>query len=214
LGALVLILGLVLALRKRKKIFLYGNIFIITTAFVYGLLIFVWHHIFSLLAGYLRVMEILIGGLGISGGFYFLKEFIRFKKYGPTCQVNAGAKITNKYFVKIQTLLSSSSNIFLILSAIFLFATIITIVEFPCSAAVPMVFAGILANSQLTSIEYIFYIALFIIFYMLDEIIVFLIAFSTMTIKIASSKFVTWITLVEAVVLFLMGAYYLFGFGF
>ena len=52
LGALVLILGLVLAFKQRKKIFVYGAVFIATTALIYGLLIIVWHQIFSALASY------------------------------------------------------------------------------------------------------------------------------------------------------------------
>jgi len=50
------------------------------------------------------------------------------------------------------------------------------------------------------------------LFYMFDEIIIFLIAFFTMTVKLTSAKFVTWITLIESIVLFLLGFYYLFGF--
>jgi len=45
---------------------------------------------------------------------------------------------------------------------------------------------------------------------MLDEIIVFLIAFFTMKIWLASSKIVVWITLLEAIILLALGFYYLF----
>ena len=214
LGALILILGLVLALKERKKILLYGGVFILTTAIIYGMLIFLWHQVFSLFAGYLRVMEIIIGSLGVGGGIYFLREFIRFRKYGPTCEVNTGTKITNRFFPKIQKMLTSSTNPILIIGSVLLFAAIITIVEFPCSAAVPVVFAGILAKAQLSFWNYLLYIALFILFYMLDELIVFLIAFFTMSVKIASPKIIIWITLLEAIILFLLGAYYLFGAGF
>ena len=41
LGALILILGLVLILRSRSKILIFGGIFILTTAIIYGLLILV-----------------------------------------------------------------------------------------------------------------------------------------------------------------------------
>ncbi len=210
LGALVLILGLVLALREKKKILLYGGIFIGTTALVYGLLIVLWHQVFTALASYLRSMEIIIGVLGICGGFYFLKEFIRFRKYGPTCQTQ-GQGVVSKITLKIKKTLQESDNIIVILGSLLIFAAAITIVEFPCSAAIPVFFAGILAEAQLPATLYLLYIAIFVLFYMLDEIIVFLIAFFTMTIKMASPKFVTWITLLEAMILFGLGFYYLFG---
>lgn len=210
LGALVLILGLVLALGSRKKTLLFGGIFIITTAVVYGLLIVIWYKIFSFLIPYMRTMQILIGLLGIGGGIYFFKEFLKFRKQGPTCEIGAGKGIMAKFSSRFQNSLKNSANILLLLGSILLFAGIITIIEFPCSAVVPVAFAGVLAQSGLSTFSYLSYIALFLVFYMLDEIIVFLIAFFTMKIWFASSKAITWITLLEAIILFALGLYYLF----
>ncbi len=210
LGALVLILGLVLAIKSRKKTLLFGGIFIVTTAIVYGLLIVIWYHIFSFLIPYMRIMQILIGLLGIGGGIYFFKEFLKFKKHGPTCEIGAGRRIMAKFSSKFQYSLKNSSNIVLLLGSILLFAGIITIIEFPCSAVVPVAFAGVLAQSGLSTLRYLLYIAIFLVFYMLDEIIVFLVAFFTMKIWLASSKAVTWITLLEAIILLALGFYYLF----
>lgn len=212
LGALALILGLVLVLRSRKKVLAFGGIFIITTAVIYGLLIVLWYQVFAFLAPYLRLMEILIGLLGVGGGVYFLKSFLRSKKQGPTCEVGTGKGIMARFSSRMQQTFEQGGSILVLLGGVLLFAAVITIVEFPCSAAVPVFFAGILASSKLPVFSYLLYIAIFILFYMLDEIIVFLVAVFTMTIKLASKKFVTWVMLAEAIVLFLLGAYYLFGF--
>jgi len=210
LGALVLILGLVLALGSRKKTLLFGGLFIVTTAVVYGLLIVIWYHIFSFLIPYIRIMEILIGLLAIGGGIYFLRQFIKFKKYGPGCEISAGNRIISRFSSRFQKSLKESGNIILILGSVLLFAGIITIVEFPCSAAVPVIFAGVLTQSGLSVFQYLLYIAIFLFFYMLDEIIVFLVAFLTMKIWLASSKAIIWITLLEAIILFGLGIYYIF----
>ncbi len=210
LGALVMILGLVLALKKRKKILAFGGLFILTTAVIYGLLIVVWYQVFSWLSSYLGTMEKIIGVLGIIGGIYFLKQFIRYRKYGPTCEMEKGKGLINKFSSKIKNSLNHSRNIFLIMGVILLFAAIITIVEFPCSAAIPVFFAGLLAEADLSSFSYLIYIALFVFFYMLDEIIIFLIAFLTMNLKLTSPKATTWITLFESIILFGLGLYYLF----
>jgi len=211
LGALVMILGLVLALKRRKKILLFGGLFVITTAIIYGLLIVVWYQIFSWLSSFLGIMEKLIGVLGIVGGIYFLRQFIRYRKYGPTCEMETGKGLINKFSAKIKNSLNNSGNIFLIIGIVLLFAAIITIVEFPCSAAIPVFFAGLLAEADLGTFSYLIYIALFVFFYMLDEIIVFLIAFLTMNLKLLTSpKATTWITLFESIILFALGLYYLF----
>jgi len=211
LGALVLILALVLVLKDRRRIFLFGGAFVITTSLVYGLLIMLWYHLFVVLSPYLKIMEVLIGLLGIGGGVYFLKDFIRFKKQGPTCELETGKGIMQRFSSKMQKTLQGRGKIVAIMASILLFAAVITVAEFPCSAAVPLFFAGVLAGAGLSSGQYLLYIAIFVIFYMIDELVVFLIAASTMTIKLASKKFVTWITLVEAIVLFALGLYYLFG---
>jgi len=209
LGALVLILGLVLAMRSRRKTLVFGGLFIITTAFVYGLLIVIWYQIFSLLVVYIRIMEIVIGVIGIVGALYFFKQFLNFRKYGPTCGITPGQNLMSKFSLKFQEMMNRN-NIFLLLLAILCFAAVITIIEFPCSAVVPVAFAGVLAQSGLSTFSYLLYISLFLLFYMLDEIIVFLIAFFTMKIWLSSSKIVVWITLLEAIILLALGIYYIF----
>ncbi len=211
LGALVLILGLVLVLKSRRKILIFGGVFILATAIVYGLLIVLWFQLFTILAPYLKIMQILIGLLGIGGGVYFFKEFLKFKKYGPTCEIQKSNGLMARFTEKMKKRLDKESGALLLVLTILLFAAIITIVEFPCSAAVPVIFAGILSQAGLPGWQYLSYIALFILFYMLDEIIIFLIAFFTLNLKITSNKFTTWIALIEAIVLFALGLYYLFG---
>jgi len=170
-----------------------------------------WFQLFTILAPYLKIMQILIGLLGIGGGVYFFKEFLKFKKYGPTCEIQKSNGLMARFTEKMKKRLDKESGALLLVLTILLFAAIITIVEFPCSAAVPVIFAGILSQAGLPGWQYLSYIALFILFYMLDEIIIFLIAFFTLNLKITSNKFTTWIALVEAIVLFALGLYYLFG---
>lgn len=214
LGALVLILGLVLAFRSRKRILLFGGIFIFTTAIVYGLLMEVWFVLFSLMASYLRIMQILIGIIAIGGGIYFFRQYLKFRKGAPGCEMGAGEKITSKFAKNIQESFKKPKNILLAIGTIFTFAVLITIIEFPCSGAVPAVYAGILAQAQLSGFQHLFYLALFIIFYLLNEIIIFLVALLTMRLWLASGKFLSYLILTEAIILFLLGIYYLFGFKF
>jgi len=209
LGALVLILGLVLILRSRTKILIFGSAYILTTAVVYGILIILWYQLFYYLAPVLKVMNVFVGILGIAGGIYFLKQFIKFKKQGPACDMPQKNGLVSKFSSKLQNGFKESGGIWAIIISIFVFAIVITVVEFPCSAVIPVLFAGILAHAKVSGLAYLFYIAVYIFFYMLDEIIVFLIAVFTMNIKIASGKIMTWLSLIEAIVLFGLGIYYL-----
>jgi glutaredoxin len=213
LGALILILSLVLSLRSKKKIFFFGGAFLLTTALSYGFLIIFWYKLFEFLSAYLKFIEVFIGLLGVGGGIYFLKQFLDLRKRGPVCESGTGSKVASKFVSKIQKLLKmeSATGFVLVLLAIFAFAFLITVVEFPCSAVVPVAFAALLTKAGLAGFQYLLYISIYIVFYLLDEIVVFLIALFTSKIWLSSPKFTKWIILAEAAILFSLGIYYLFG---
>lgn len=208
LGALALILGLVLILGSRKRILLFGGIFILTTAVIYGLLIILWYKLFSLLTPFMRWFEIGIGLLGIIGAVFFFKQFVKFIKHGPTCEMT-GSKTVASISDKVKRAFENPGNILTLSGVILLFAAVLTIVEFPCSAAIPVMFAGVLSKSSLPVFSYLLYISIFILFYMLDELIIFAIAVSKMRLWLTSSKLTVWITLAEALILGALGLYYL-----
>lgn len=206
LGALILILGIVLAFGSRAKTLIFGLAFILTTAVVYGMLIFVWHKIFLSLAPYISSMEIVIGLLALLGGIYFIWQFIKTKRDGLACESQG---LVQKISIKLTKIISNTTNLIYILAAIVLFAAVVTMIEFPCSAVLPVIYAGIISEAGLSTFNSFLYIALFLFFYMLDEVIIFLIAFFTFKIWIASPRFSLWLNLSASIVLLILGSYYL-----
>lgn len=208
LGALVLILGIVMTLKSKKKILLFGGVFILITVLVYGTLVFLWHQLFTAIMPYIRRMEILIGVLALAGGIYFFREFLKSKKYGATCSFGG---VSNKFAEKIRKLFDENSGILIMLGAVFMFAAVITLIEFPCSAFFPVLFTGVLAQSQVPLSLALFYIGIYSFFYMLNEIIVLIIAVCTMKIWIASPKFITWTNFAASLLFVAFGLYHLVG---
>ncbi len=208
LGALVLILGLVMVLKSRKRIFFFGSTFLITTALSYGLLVFLWHQLFSFIAPYIRSFEILIGLLALAGGVYLLREFYKAYKSGPVCSSN---NLMSRLSPKIEKIFKNKKNVWLLFSAVFLFALIVTIIEFPCSAFLPVLFTSILVEAQTPLNLSLFYIGLYIFVYLLDELIIFIIAVLTLKIKIVSPKFIIFFNLLAALIFLSLGLYYILG---
>ncbi|MDD3710981.1 MAG: glutaredoxin [Patescibacteria group bacterium] len=206
LGALIIILGLVMVLRSRKRILILGGAFLLVTGATYGLLIFMWHQFFSVISPYIKSMELLIGILSIIGGIYLLKEFIKSLKQGATC---SSSGIIAKLSPKVEKIFSSKKSIIVLLGVVILFAAAITIIEFPCSAFLPVLFASILVEAEISLPKTISYMAIFILFYMLDELIIFLIAFFTMRIKIVSPKFINFFNLLAALIFLFLGIFYI-----
>jgi glutaredoxin len=208
LGALVLILGLVMVLKSRKRIFFFGATFLLTTALAYGLLIFLWHQLFSFIAPYIRSLEVLIGVLALIGGVYLLREFYKAYKTGPVCSSN---NLMSRLSPKIEKVFRNKKNLFLLFSVVFLFAIIVTIIEFPCSAFLPVLFTSILVEAQTPLNLSLLYIALYMLMYLLDELIIFIIAVLTLKIKIVSPKFIIFFNLLAALIFIFLGLYYLLG---
>ena len=209
IGALILILTIVLSLNSRRKMLLFGGLFILTTVLVYGLLVFVWSFILELLIGEQEILRFIIGLAAFGGSIFFFRQFWRFYKYGPTCS-SSNSKLARGAIEKLKKSFENpkKGNLYLALSVIS-FAGIITIVELPCSVGIPLTFSGILAGSNLSLLQYIWYIVVFLFFYMLVEFIIFFGAVLTKNIWFAGSKTITWITFIGALVLLYLALYYL-----
>lgn len=206
LGALVLILGLVLTFNSRKKILIFGGLYVLVTALVYWLMIFFWHRLFIFVSPYLRNMEIIIGLLAGVGGWYLFREYLKARKNIAVCRYGG---ISEKLAGKVNEIFEKKSGIFVMILAVLLFAGAITIIEFPCSAFFPLLFSGMLAESGVSFSLSMFYIGIFIFFYMLDELIVLVVATSTLKIWMGSPKTMKWLNLAGSLMLFVFGFYYL-----
>ena len=206
LGALVLILSLVLALRSKKKILTFGGIFILTTVIIYGLLVFLWHQLFVFIAPSIKKIELFIGFFALIGAFYFLREFIKNKRGKAVCKF---AGISEKFSNKLQDLFKRKAGIIALSGAVLLFAAIVTVIEFPCTAFFPVLFAGILTEANVSFSLALFYIFIYILLYMLDEILVLVIAAFTFKIWIASPKSIMYLNLFTSFLLFILSFYYL-----
>jgi len=208
LGALILIIGLALKLQRRRAIALFGGIFILTTSLVYGALIVVWYNIFDLFTSYINIMKLGVALISIGGGLYFLKEYLRMRKQGAVCEMQE-SPLVQRLMKRTGDAFQDGSKLLSILGVVFVFAAVVTIVEFPCSAAVPVVFAGILADAGLSTLSHLSHIGLFVLFYMLDELVVFGIAVYKLRLWMMSGTFTKWAVLVEALVLLGIGLWYL-----
>jgi len=210
IGALILVLTIVMVLDSKKQIFFYGGLFILTSATIYGLLVFVWGKLFELLIGQLEILRVIVGLAALAGGIYFTKEFWRYFKYGPTCKTIDSKLIANASKRLKQAFDKPGRQTTLLVSSVVFFAAVVTIVELPCSVGIPVAFAGVLAEAGVSLWSYIFYILLYLLFYMLIEIILFIGAVVTKKVWFVNSKMITWITLLGALVLFYLAFYYLF----
>ncbi len=209
IGALILVLSIVMVLDSKRQMFLYGGLFILTAVTIYGVMVFAWGRLFEALVGHLEILRIIVGLAALGGGIYFFKEFLRFFRYGPTCQTS-NSKMATGAMNKLKAAFESPDRKpMLLIGSIIFFAAAITIVELPCSIGLPVAYTGILVQSNLSLLTYTLYILAYLFFYMLIELIIFTGAVFTKKIWFAGSKVITWVTFAGAAVLFYLAFYYL-----
>jgi thiol-disulfide isomerase/thioredoxin len=208
LGALLLILSLVFVFKSRKKTFIFGGVFIAVTGLTYAALIFLWFGLFSFFSSFVSLFQALIGAMGVIGGIYFIRQYIRFLKYGPTCEMTESEWI-KKATKKLQSAFIENKNIWIIVLAVILFSFAVTVIEFPCSAVIPVAFAAILTEAGVGFLAKAGYLSIFMILYLLDEIIVFLIGVSAMKIWVGGQKMTKHLPLVQGVMFIGLGIFYI-----
>ena len=86
----------------------------------------------------------------------------------------------------------------------------VNIVELACSAGLPLVFTQLLAINNITGIKAFFYILIYILFFLLDDLVVFFIAMFTLNLKGISTKFNKYSHLIGGILMLLIGILMIF----
>jgi len=197
LWALIALLSLLLALGDRRKVLLVGGIFLVTSWLITFLFLSAFMNAFSFVK-YDLLMRLIIGAVALYTSYQLFRSF---QKETEECKVNAGK---GKVYKQIEKLSSSTFIPFLIFGAIAL-AIMVNVVEFLCSINLPVVFTKVLSMADISPLQRYLYIAIYDVFYMLDDIIIFLIAlFSMKAFTGFNQKYTRFTKLVGAVVMLLL----------
>jgi thiol-disulfide isomerase/thioredoxin len=166
---LVYLIALIMNLGDRKKIWVIAGSFVLASGVLYFLFMAAWLNAFLLL-GYIRLVTIAIGLVALGGGILSLKDYLA-TKGALVCKVGDGES-HKKTIGRMESIIAQPLSIGVI-AAIVALAFVVNSVEFVCSSAIPAVFTQILALSGLSPLEHYAYIALYDLFFMLDDLIIF-----------------------------------------
>lgn len=167
---LVIFLIALIQIGDRTKMFVTAGIFLLAEAVMYTLILTVWFSTWNFV-GLDYWITPLVGFVAIGSGFFFLHEGIF---SDGTCKVT-NYEQKKKISQRIQEIAASPLTIPTILGILAL-AFSVNIIEFACSIGIPQTFTQILHLSSFSLAEKVWYIALYIIAYMIDDLIVFGIA--------------------------------------
>ena len=84
-------------------------------------------------------------------------------------------------------------------------ASAVNIIELMCSLGLPVMFTQILAINDVSMPLQIVYSLIYVIFFLLDDLIVFIIAMKTLEIKAISNKFSKYSHLIGGIIMLIIG---------
>ena len=198
---LVVLISLLLTIKSRKKIALVGGIFIFAEGLLYFLFMTAWLKAF-LFMGHISLIRFFIGIFGIIFGILRIRDFIIWKP--GVCKVVDHSKSQEKLLEKMKNLLKPAALPATIFGTIAL-AFGVNLVEFFCSAGFPVMYTKILSAQGVGSFQYYLYLLLYDIFYMLDDFIVFGVAFFTLSRFSFSDKYNRYSTLIAGFLILILG---------
>jgi len=198
---LVFLIGLLLGMEDRVRMWVLGGAFIAGSALVYFLFMAAWLN-FLLFIGAVVWVRAAMGVVALAGGFYYLREY--FRNPAAVCKVTA-PRARQQVFENLRRL-ASEQRFWLALSGILALAFAVNLVELICSAGIPAVYTQVLTLSDIPRWQYYAYLALYITVFMLDDLFVFVVAMKTLQLTGVTGGYTRFSSLAGGIVLLALGA--------
>ncbi|MFH1610367.1 MAG: thioredoxin family protein [Patescibacteria group bacterium] len=197
---LLFLISLLLGMQNRKKMWILGGSFIAASGIVYFLFLAAWLNIFLFL-GVVFWVRIIIGIVAILSGYFSIKSYLKDRK--GTCPITQGDR-QQRIFDKLKNIVQQKRFI-VSLIGIILLAFAVNLVELICSAGLPAVYTQVLSLSNLPPLQYYSYLILYIIIFMLDDIIIFTIAMLTLKSVAFTGKYSALSKIIGGIIILLLG---------
>jgi cytochrome c biogenesis protein CcdA len=200
---LIFLITMLLHEQNRKRMWILGVTFLLASAAVYFLFMVAWLNVaLSVVAiGWIRILIGLIAfGFGTMNVVKFVKES-RAKDVG--CEVTTPTR-RQKIMEKVREIVTKKSLLPAMIGIIVLAASV-NLIELACSAGLPLLFTQILAYNELAYGTYIFYILLYILFFLMDDLIVFTIAMVTLKLTGVTNRYQKWSHLIGGAIMVAIG---------
>ncbi len=199
---LVFLITMMFNMKDRKKMWILGLTFILTSGIVYLLFMISFLNI----AMFLTKVKLIRLGISIFAIIFGMTNIYRYcssLKNDVGCDVT-DAKKRSKIMERIKKI-TNEKKFLLSLLGIIVLAASVNILELLCSLGLPVVFIEVLSLNNLNNIEHVIYFGLYILFFLIDDILVFVIAMKTLSIKGISNKYTKYSHLIGGIIMVLIG---------
>lgn len=198
--ALIFLISLLLGMKDKRRRWILGTAFILTSGLVYFLFMTAWLNFF-LLVGWIWWIRLAIGALAIGAGVYNLRDFVVNKS--GACSTEGSDK--KKKIIDRLSMATRSSNLIFALLSIMLLAAGVNLIELFCSAGFPAIYTQVLSLSDLATWQYYSYLGLYIFMFILDDLVLFVATMLTMHMTGLDTKYARFSRLIGGALILLIG---------
>ena len=203
---LLFLISVLIGMKDRKRMWILGLTFLITSALVYMVIMLSWINIAVKMTSIIWIRNI-IAVIALIGGIINLRSFYKERKESG-CQV-VDDKKRKKIFSKIKKF-THEKNFFLALIGVIGWAISVNLVELACSAGLPIVFSELLVLNKTSDFMKFMYTLVYIFFFLIDDLIVFFIAMFTMKVTGISTKYNKFSHLLGGIIMIIIGVLLIF----
>jgi len=202
---LLFLVSLLFGIENKKRLWIFGLVFLFASAVVYFLFMTAWLNLFMFL-GFIALIRIIIGIIALVSAYFNLKEYIT----NPTggCKVTGGEK-RQRIFEKLKQIIQQK-NLMIAIAGLILLAFAVNLVELVCSLGLPAVYTQVLSLSDLSIWKYYLYLIFYVFVFILPAFIVFTISATTLQLTGISTKYGRLIHLVSGIIMLILGILMIF----
>lgn len=199
---LIFLITMMFSMHDRKRMWILGLTFIFTSGFVYLCFMVSWLSLASFLNS-VTLIRFLIASFAVLFGMVNIYRYIKSLNSDVGCDVTDKKKRL-KIMERIKKIVTEKSFLLSILGIVLL-AFSVNLIELLCSLGIPVMFTNVLAMNELSTLEYTIYIGLYLLFFLIDDILIFVIAMKTLKIKGISNKYTKYSHLIGGIIMVLLG---------
>lgn len=205
---LIFLISMLLGMKDKKKMWTLGLIFLISSGLVYLLFMLAWLNIAVSLSS-IRWIQLIISAVALIGAFVNLRSYFKSViKKDEGCEVVDNKK-RKKLMERIKKYTSEKSFLLAMLGVMAL-AFSVNLIELACSAGLPLIFTQVLALNNLNALQYGIYIFIYLLFFLIDDIVVFVIAMKTFELTGISTKYTKYSHLIGGLIMLIIGLLMIF----
>ncbi|MBE6160851.1 MAG: hypothetical protein E7158_01340 [Firmicutes bacterium] len=198
---LLFLINMLFGMKDKKKSWFLGITFLFISALVYFLSLLGINFVLSVATiSYLKIAIAI---------FILVAGILNFRKYLKTRKEEAGCTVVDdkkrkKIITKMKNIMSSKSFILSLIGIITLAASV-NLIELACSLGFPVIFNEILTINNVNGLVKIIYLLIYIFFYMVDDMVVFIISMITIEATGVTNKYNKLCTLISSIIMIIMG---------